>query len=197
MNRREILRYTAWITGSAVSASLAGAFLSGCSDQTTDKTPGSKAVDPASSTILHFFTPEQFALVALLADTILPRTDSPSATDVNVHTNIDAMLGLIVDNNYQTGFKSRWQELQSYLAQQNFLQLSAPAQLEALQTLELTQEAGLNNIKNTLVEFKQQVIAYYLTTEEVAKKFLNYLPIPGTYQPCISVDDVNNKAWAL
>lgn len=197
MNRREILRYTAWITGSAVSASLAGAILSGCSEQTTDKKPDSNAVTPATSTVLHFFTPEQFALVALLADTILPRTDSPSATDVNVHASIDSMLGLIVDNDYQVSFKSRWQALQNYLGEQNFSQLSAPGQLEALQALELTQEASLSSIKNTLVEFKQQVIAYYLTTEEVAKKFLNYLPIPGTYQPCISVDDVNNKAWAL
>jgi hypothetical protein len=197
MNRREILRYTAWITGSAVSASLAGAILSGCSEQTPDKITATSTEKSLTSTILHFFTPEQFALVALLADTILPRTDSPSATDVNVHTSIDSMLGLIVDSNYQTGFKSRWLELQNYLQQQNFSQLAAQAQLETLQTLELTQEADLNSTKNTLVEFKQQVIAYYLTTEEVAKKFLNYLPIPGSYQPCISVDDVNNKAWAI
>jgi hypothetical protein len=146
---------------------------------------------------LHFFTPEQFVLVALLADTILPRTDSPSATDVKVHITLDSMLGQVFDSTYQATFKTQWLALENHLSQQRFLQLSPAAQVETLQSLELNQDDAATSAKKALVEFKQQVIAYYLTTEKIAKTFLNYLPIPGTYQPCISVDDVNNKAWAL
>lgn len=197
MNRREVLRYTAWITGSAISASLAGAILSGCSEQTPDKNPATNADSAANSSLLHFFTPEQFTLVALLADTILPRTDSPSATDVKVHITLDSMLGQVFDSNYQTAFKTQWMALENYLSQQQFLQLSQAAQVETLQSLELNQNDGTASAKKALVEFKQHVIAYYLTTEDIAKTFLNYLPIPVTYKPCISLDDVNNKAWAL
>lgn len=197
MNRREALRYTAWITGSAISASLASAILSGCSEQTSKQNNSASSASSATAGILHFFTPEQFKLVALLADTILPRTDSPSATDVKVHTTLDSMLGQVFDSSYQTTFKTHWLALEKYLGQQNFLQLSPTAQVETLKSLELNQNDDMKNAKKALVEFKQQVIAYYLTTEEIGEKFLNYLPIPGSYKPCISVSDVNNKAWAL
>lgn len=197
MNRREILRYTAWITGSAVSASLASAILSGCSEQPAEQNQATGASNSASSSLLHFFTPEQFTLVGLLADTILPRTDSPSATDVKVHITLDSMLGQVFDSDYKAAFKKDWLALENYLTQQQLLQLESPAQLEALRSLELGQDEHLASAKKAWVEFKQQVIAYYLTTEQVAKNFLNYLPIPGFYKPCISVDEVNNKAWAL
>lgn len=197
MNRREVLRYTAWITGSAISASLASAILSGCSEQTTEKNAAKDAGAATKTSVLHFFTPEQFTLVALLADTILPRTDSPSATDVKAHITLDSMLGQVFDSNYQTTFKTRWLALESYLGQQQFLQLSPAAQVETLQSLELSQNDDAANAKKALVELKQHLIAYYLTTEEIGKTFLNYLPIPVTYKPCISLDDVNNKAWAI
>lgn len=197
MNRREVLRYTAWITGSAISASLASVILSGCSEQTPAQNNAKNTGTDAASSLLHFFTPEQFTLVALLADTILPRTDSPSATDVKVHFTLDTMLGKVFDSRYQDAFKTQWSALETYLNQQEFLQRTPAAQVETLQTLELSKSDDTAVAKKALVEFKQQVIAYYLTTETVAKTFLNYLPIPGAYKPCIALDEVNNKAWAL
>jgi hypothetical protein len=197
MNRREVLRYTAWITGSAISASLASAILSGCSEQTPEQNNVTSTDISSGSSLLHFFTPEQFTLVGLLADTILPSTDSPSATDVKVHITLDSMLGQVFDSTYQASFKTQWLALESYLGQQKFLQLSPADQVETLKSLELSQSEDAASAKKALVEFKQQVIAYYLTTEEIGEKFLNYLPIPGFYKPCISVDEVNNKAWAL
>ena len=29
------------------------------------------------------------------------------------------------------------------------------------------------------------------------KTLLNYLPVPGSYEPCIELSEVNGKAWAL
>lgn len=197
MNRREVLRYTAWITGSAISASLASVILSGCSEQTPAPDSAKNIDGTSTSNLLHFFTPEQFTLVALLADTILPRTDSPSATDVKVHITLDTMLGKVFDSHYQAAFKTQWSALEIYLNQQEFLQRLPAAQVETLQTLELSKSDDTAVAKKALVEFKQQIIAYYLTTETVAKTFLNYLPIPGAYKPCIALDEVNNKAWAL
>ena len=197
MNRRQILQYTAWLTGSAVSASFAGAFLTGCSESSPTQKPEKNPVAAADLPILHFFTPEQFLLFALIADTILPRTDSPSATDVNAHVTVDSMLGQVLDPKYTAGFKNDWLALQNYLQQQDFAQQEHSAQVEQLRALELNQDAALASPRQALVQLKQQLVAYYLTTEEIGKKFLNYLPIPGNYQPCISVDDVNNKAWAI
>lgn len=95
MNRRQILQYTAWLTGGAVSTAFTGAFLSGCSDgQQAGRQPAAVTIN-GEMPILHFFTPEQFVLLTRLADTILPRTDSPSATDVKAHITLDSMVGQI------------------------------------------------------------------------------------------------------
>ncbi len=179
-----MLKYTALLTGAAVSAPFASAFLSGCSREST-----------AVSELL-FFEPGQFERATLLADAILPRTDSPSATDVNVHFTIDAMLGLVFDEEFKTTFRRQWSALETFLAGNNFTDLDASAQAELLSDLDLG-NSGNEDARVAFKEFKQQVIAYYLSTEEIGKEFLNYLPIPGEYRPCISVEEVNNKAWAL
>ena len=52
-------------------------------------------------------------------------------------------------------------------------------------------------VKESYLDIKQQAIAYYLSSEEVATKFLNYLPVPGPYVPCITLEEAGGKAWAL
>lgn len=197
MNRRQVLEYTAWITGIAVSAPLASAILTGCSKHSPEKTTASHSSSVSGLPVLHFFTPEQFLLVAKLADIILPRTDSPSGTEANIHTRLDVMLGQVFDAAYKARFKTQWQALQTYLNHKKFDSLNTDAQVDLLQSLETGSNADLAPVKQALIDLKQHFIAYYLTDENVAKQFLNYLPIPVTYQPCISVQDTNNKAWAL
>lgn len=183
MNRREMLKYTALLTGAAVSAPFATAFLSGCTSKTIDSE-------------LLFFEVNQFDLLTKISDTILPRTDSPSASDVHVPQTVDSMLGLVFDDDFKTVFRNQWDELEAFLAAQNFQQLDQTGRVELLSNLETSPDDEIANAKMAFRELKQQVIAYYLNTEEVGTQFLNYLPIPGEYQPCISLKDVNHKAWA-
>ena len=183
MNRRDMLKYTALLTGAAVSAPFASAFLSGCTRET------------ANSELL-FFDSDQFDLLTQIADTILPRTDSPSASDVNVPQTVDSMFGLVFKDDFKTVFRNQWDELEAFLAGQNFQQLDESVRVDLLSNLETSGDDEVANAKLAFRELKQQVIAYYLNTEEIGTQFLNYLPIPGEYQPCISLDEVNNKAWA-
>lgn len=187
MNRRQMLKYTALITGGSISAPFATAFLSGCS----------RSDQVGTLSDLHFFNPDQFEWITILADTILPRTDSPSATDVNVHYTIDSMIGQVFDEEFKNQFRTQWAELENYLNRQNFLDLEPSTRENLLSELELGRENELSEARLVFREIKQQTIAYYLTTEEVGKNHLNYLPIPGEYKPCISVEDVNHKAWAI
>ena len=73
MKRRDLLKYTALATGAAVSAPLASVLLSGCK-------PDIVANDLDYE--LKFFDEEQLALVRQLVDVILPKTASPSASEV-------------------------------------------------------------------------------------------------------------------
>lgn len=183
MNRREMLKYTALLTGAAVSGPFATAFLSGCTSEST-------------GTQLLFFEPDQFDLLTQIADTILPRTDSPSASDVDVHRTMDSMLGQVFDEDFKAIFIQQWNELEQFLSAQNFDQMDQAARVDLLGSLETSADDVIANAKLGFKEIKQQVIAYYLNTEEIGTEFLNYLPIPGEYRPCISTEEVNNRAWA-
>ncbi len=190
MKRREILRYTALATGAAVGAPLLGTILSGCS---------SDGVDNSADHQLQFFNNKEFAMVKDLIDTILPKTDSPSASEVGVHKMIDSMVGTVYNKEdreaYKKGFTSLIDHLKKQTGGKEFQNLEADQKLNLLQNME--QEKVQENIRNTYLHLKQQTIAYYLSTEEVAKNYLNYLPIPGDYESCIPLSDVGGKAWAL
>ena len=74
---------------------------------------------------------------------------------------------------------------------------NSETQLEQLKGIVTSTEEKDQMAKSAFLEFKQQTIAYYLSTEEIATNYLNYLPVPGTYESCISLESVGGKAWAL
>src|SRR5438105_405445 len=80
IDRREALKKTAWIMGAAVSASTVAAFLQSC------KSAPDLNYKPV------FFNEDQAKIVSELAETIIPKTDTPGAKDVGVPNFIDMML---------------------------------------------------------------------------------------------------------
>ena len=180
MNRREILRYTAYVTGAAVSAPLAATILSGC------KTDGSSVTEKA----LSFFSSDDMGLVKKVIDTIIPATDSPSATDVGVHSMIDHMVGKVYSPEDQKSYGESISTLLSHLSASDDIQ-SAVAALEDASTSLPEKTRGAYH------QLKEQTIAYYLSSEEIGTKYLNYLPVPGEYQACISVQETGGKKWAI
>jgi len=188
MNRRDILKYTAMLTGTALCAPLTGVMLSGCSPQ-----PVTTAT--AGATKLHYFQQDDFQLLSQIMDVILPRTDSPSATDVGTNLMMDQMFGLVFKPDYQDKFSGLFKELRKHLETNKFGQLSTVQQVALLQTLEL--EDKQSNAYWAYIDIKQQTIAYYLSSEEIGENHLNYLPIPGEYKPCVSLKELGGKAWAI
>ena len=79
----------------------------------------------------------------------------------------------------------------------NFLELSPANKLTILQKVENSTENVSKEVNRAYLDFKQQTIAFYLSSEEIGEKFLNYLPVPGEYIACISPDEVGGKAWSI
>jgi hypothetical protein len=189
MNRRDILKYTAMLTGTALCAPLTSAMLSGCSPQPVVATTGS------STPALHFFSQDDFQLLSQIMDVILPKTDSPSATDVGTNLMMDQMFGLVFKLDYQDKFNGLFAELRQYLAANKFSQLQSAQQVALLQALEL--EDKESHAYWAYIDIKQQTVSYYLSCEQIAENYLNYLPIPGEYKPCVSLAELGGKAWAI
>jgi hypothetical protein len=188
MNRREILKYTVLVTGAAISAPLASSLLLGCQRE--------EAMSEDSGSDLAFFSESEMARVKKMVDTILPKTDSPAASEVGVHTMIDHMVGTVYPEADRQAYRQKYAQLDSYLRAEDFEKKSSEQALAVLQTLDPVQSTDLAEAGAAFLAFKQQTVAYYLNTEEIGTKFLNYLPVPGEFKPCISVDEVDNKAWA-
>ncbi|MEM9548462.1 MAG: gluconate 2-dehydrogenase subunit 3 family protein [Bacteroidota bacterium] len=191
MKRREILKYTALLTGAAISTPLLLS-LESCKSENT------KTV---KSDQLYFFDKEQMELIGLIVDAILPKTDSPSATDVNVHLIIDQMVGEVYavkdQNEYAAKFLSFSNHLMKQASEKPFNLLSTSQKEDILNKLSDSDNPEHKDAKEGYLSLKQQTIAYYLSTEEIAINFLNYLPVPGPYEGCISLESVGGKAWAL
>lgn len=179
------------MTGAALSAPLIMS-LQSCKTDAISKTDIKK---------LHFFKKDQMRLVQTLADTILPKTDSPSASEVGVPNLIDQMVGEVYDTKDQTSYAANFEKLSAYLQQQangkDFHKLTEAERVDILNRLSKTEDEALSEASNGYLTIKQQTIAYYLSTEEIGTKYLNYLPVPGPYEGCISLESVGGKAWAI
>jgi len=203
MKRREILKYTAYMTGAAVSLPLMSTLLTGCKTDDIAKAKDFK---------LSFFNKEEFNFVEKMVDIILPATDSPSASAVGVHKMIDTMVGTTYKKEDVDMYRKKFNALKKYLNAisdenafdyglektiqgKNFLEFNQDEKIKVLKSLDASKEN--NEARDAYLNLKQQTISYYLSSEEIGTNFLNYLPVPGEYKGCIELSEVGGKAWAL
>ncbi len=183
MDRRDVLKRTALFSGAAIAAPLYSGLLTGC----TSKRVAEDVFKPVQ------FTDEQYLMLGQLADALLPATDSPSATEAGVPQVIDSLVGEAYAEADRASYMEQFNALAAFLNKEDFQNGSATEREAVLRQLE--NSSGV--VKEAWVHVKQQIIAMYLTSETVAENYLNYEPVPGTYEPCIKLSDTNGKAWAI
>lgn len=188
MKRRDVLKYVAFATGSVISSPFLNAFLS---KETAQFLTKDKNYKPS------FFDDQEFMLLVHLANAILPKTDSPSASEVGVPGTIDSIIFNVYSKKDQQAFRKRFSSLEVHLKRKSFLKADQTKKVELLLEIESSTDQKLAAIKQSYFELKQQVIAYYLNSEEIGENYLNYLPVPGYYNGCITLESVNGKAWSL
>lgn len=180
MDRRELIKIVTMATGAALAVPLSSSLLTAC-----NKVEAVKDSDYQ----LQYFNEKDFSSLMAMLDVIIPKTDSPSAVEVGVHQIIDNMVGKVYKPEEQKEFSEKFAALNSFA--------SSNSGLENFQSLLASEEEKDQEAKSGLIGLKQQAVAYYLSTEEIGKNYLNYLPVPGEYEPCISLESVDGKAWAL
>lgn len=213
MNRRALLKYTAYLTGYAVTAPLTSAILSGC-----------KAEEPTIDFTPAFFTSDEYENVAAMVNTMLPPTSTPGAKELGVPQFIDLVLSIYTEEKdmvkIRTGLNT-WTQTAAQEAGKPYYELKPEEQLDLLNKLdaearqqadELT-ELGQNRIlqgmpkdPTTLEDeedkapwwlmLKDLAIGGYYSSEKIGTEVLAYDPVPGPYQGCIPLEDVG-KTWSL
>ncbi len=97
MKRREVLKYAA---SAVIGAPLLSTVLFGSTSIPNSIINAYKPV---------FFSPEQLNLVKSISDTILPKTDSPSASEVGVPEKIDSMISNTMPENDKRNYLIRFE----------------------------------------------------------------------------------------
>ncbi|GAB3987379.1 gluconate 2-dehydrogenase subunit 3 family protein [Spirosoma daeguense] len=171
-----------------------------------------------------FFTPDQDATIAELAETIIPATKTPGAKAAKVNELID----ILVKDCYKPEDQKRFVE---GLAQTNklsqdaygkaFVQLDPAQRIEVVKKLEaddkerraeMASTKAVTKVENSQADLqmpdakkkytpffsmlKDMTLTGYFTSEVGATQALEYVAVPGRYDGCVPLKP-GQKAWAI
>ncbi len=215
MDRRIALKNMGLALGYTVATPTLLSLMQGCKEvETVDWTP-------------DFFTEEEGKVLIQLVDIILPKTDTPSASEVNVHVFIDRFTNEIMEEVQQDMTRLSLNKFIAKALKDSGKEKAddlTPEDLEPVlaKALNVTEEEEIENmelmIKNTSAASKgendavpDEVMRFsfaknlrdmtiwgYKTSEYIGENVLAYMPVPGEYIPCGDVSELTGgRDWSL
>jgi hypothetical protein len=189
MNRREALKYVAWLTGGAVSAPVISAVLNGARP-----TAGNASWSPQT------LSPEQNELVTTLADLIIPETDTPGAKAARVNEFIDLLLTEWLPAADKERFLSGLNDFDARFQKSygtRFVTAAAAEQTNMLIEVDgeaaEARRAGAKD-KPFFSTMKELTLIGYYTSEIGITQELLFQPATDKYEGCIPLERIG-KAW--
>jgi len=197
MNRRDALRKTGMLAGSAVAIPSLFSLLQSCSQT------------PRLNWTPIFLDENQASFISSFVDTILPKTETPGALDVKTDIFLDLVYAKTYGPEAQEKVKGDIDQFNADCKTKFgkvFAELSAEDKVACLKDQEANTATFNRGVWGTAVgeqkpvgfyrQLKSQALWAYFSSEEIGKNVLNYDPIPGEYLGCIPVSEVG-KVWSL
>lgn len=183
--------------GTALSASTIAGIMQGCK------------ADPELVWTPTFFNDQDAKFVSLMADTIIPPTDTAGARQAGVPKFIEEMVSLVYSEDEQEAFTDHLTACRKHCNDKygdEFIYLKEETQLEYVQALDKLAKAvklekkSPKDITPEVADFfwrmKELTVTGYFTTEVGATEVLQYKQIPVEYHGCISLEEAGGKTWA-
>jgi Gluconate 2-dehydrogenase subunit 3 len=140
---------------------------------------------------------EQGRMIARIADTILPRSDTPGACDVGVPAWIDLVLARYFSDTCRAAF------LSDLGAVEKLAQAQSGAHLAALSGADLAKIIGaldaacgskdLTPAQRGYVQLKELVVFGYFTSKSVQQDLLKVVIVPGRFDADVHVTPANTR----
>lgn len=183
--------------------------------------------DSAITWTPDFLSPTEGSMLTHLVDIILPKTDTPSASEVQVHIFIDRFADQVMKKEQQDLFKMTMGKFLDKALQDSGKKEIAdlgPEHLEPVLSAALKiskeEEAKKFKVINAYTEavkagetaslddeasrfafannLRGLTILAYKSSEYVGENVLSYLPVPGEYIACGDLQELTGgKAWSL
>jgi hypothetical protein len=143
---------------------------------------------------VRFLTPARFAVLDALAETIMPRTDTPGARDALVPQRFDALLQNWASAETKAKFTAMIDAAEAAAraaGASGLAALPAAKQLEVVSAFDRAKFADASYRK-----FKNLILSLYYLSEPGATQELRYEHVPGAWEPNIPVTP-DTRAWAV
>ena len=196
INRRNAIKKTTMLLGYSISAATIAGIMNGCKVDPKVVANGIENWTPS------FLSKKEGQLVAQIAECIIPKTATPGSIDVGVHSFIDIYLSDNVNEADQTTFKESINLIESNCKNEtskSFLECSSSEKNDFLKKVEAKAKKKTDTnpeAKPFWFTIKELTFLGYFTSEEGAKQFLKYDPIPGNYESCIPLEQVGGTWYS-
>jgi hypothetical protein len=148
---------------------------------------------PPPGQALRVLTPAQGALVATLAEHIIPTTDTPGARAARVDAFIDALLADIFTAEERDRFVAALGDVDARAratAGTTFVAATSTQQVAILETLEREARAARADEQPFFPWIKELTLVGYYTSEIGATQELRYVHVAGRYDGDVPYDEV-------
>jgi gluconate 2-dehydrogenase gamma chain len=182
--RREAIKRAALFLGVALSPSIVRGALAA-------------AANPVQANAGKLLGNGPRAILAVAVERILPRTDTPGATDVGVPAFIELLHGSYLTEEEKAQLErglQRLEDLSQTAHRRGFTVLSADQQDGVLRTLS---ESADPADARCFQQLRQLTLVGYFTSKPVGTSVLQYDPVPARYQGDIPLSEVGKSAWYM
>jgi hypothetical protein len=190
MTRRELLVGIMASVGVASTVGCVDSFDKSVSDTQTKLTP-----QPGE---ISFYTPEEYQLISVLADLIIPDTDTLGALTIGVPKMMDTLHSSWASTKSKAKHNKDIAEVANALDSllgQSYLAASPEKQLATLtlfdQQVFSSRPKGSSNYR----AIKSLIARFYYLSEEGATKELRYELVPGRWEACVPFEKIG-RTWA-
>ncbi|MCF2947534.1 gluconate 2-dehydrogenase subunit 3 family protein [Paraglaciecola aquimarina] len=190
LTRRELLV--------GIMASVGVVSTMGCVDN-FEKSISSPAADsPSKQDDLQFYSQEQFELISVLADLIIPNTDTLGALAVGVPAMMDTLYAQWASESSKEKHTKEITQVSTGLndlLSEDFLAAPSDKQIEILSNYD--QQAFSSNWDQTWAyrAIKSLIAQFYYLSEVGATKELRYELVPGRWEACVPFEKIG-RTWA-
>jgi hypothetical protein len=158
---------------------------------------------PSARQINDLFDEEQVKFLDEVAETILPKTNTPGAKDAAVGAFMAVMVKDCYTPEGQQVFLKGMQDIDKRSKEKyssDFMDLTAAQRTELLTALDKEQKEYQKNKKEEAPShyfrmMKELTLLGFFTSEPGATKALRYVAVPGKYEGCVDYKK-GDRAWA-
>lgn len=147
----------------------------------------------------EYLSPDELALTGVLAELIIPQTDTPGALAVDAHRTVDHLLAVCALPPAQGAFRTGLARIDAAAREGDgkpFAALSPLRQTALLRAIDSGAAPFHAGDKRFFRQLKGYVAFAYYTSEAGASRELAYLPVPGGFIGHLKVTSATHT-WAI